>query len=134
MQDPITIQDCIDFHGHVCGGISLGFVLANFAMQQLGAVRGDDLYARMECQNCLVDAVQCVTGCTTGKRNLELIPGGPMALTLVRRETGKGVRAVISVTMPEGLSKAEAKDHILALDPASICTAEEAFIEIPPKA
>ena len=134
MQDPITIQDCIDFHGHVCGGISLGFVLANFAMQQLGAVRGDDLYARMECQNCLVDAVQCVTGCTTGKRNLELIPGGPMALTLVRRETGKGVRAVISVTMPEGLSKAEAKDYILALEPASVCTAEEAFIEITPKA
>lgn len=134
MQDPITIQDCIDFHGHVCGGVSLGYVLANFAMQQLGAVRGDDLYARMECQNCLVDAVQCVTGCTTGKKNLEVLSGGPMALTLVRRETGKGIRAVISVTMPEGLSKAEARDHILALDPASVCTFEEAHIELPAKA
>ena len=131
MFTPVTIDTCIAFHGHVCGGVSLGYVLANFALDKLGAVRGDDLYARMECQNCLVDAVQCVTGCTTGKKNLEVIPGGPAALTLVRRETGKGVRVVIEVQMPEGLSQEEAKNHILSLDPASICTAEEAELKLP---
>ena len=131
MFTPVTIETCIAFHGHVCGGISLGYVLANYAMDKLGAQRGDDLYARMECQNCLGDGVQCVTGCTTGKRNLEIIPGGPMALTLVRRDTGKGVRAVISVDMPQGLSKEEAKNHILSLDPAAICTFEEATLELP---
>ena len=131
MYTPVTIETCIAFHGHVCGGISLGYFLANFAMDNLGAQRGDDLYARMECQNCLVDGVQCVTGCTTGKRNLEIIPGGPMALTLVRRDTGKGVRAVISVDMPQGLSKEEAKTHILSLDPAAICTFEETTLQLP---
>ena len=75
-------EKCVDFHGHTCGGVSLGFVLANFALDKLNAKRGDDLYARMECHNCLVDAVQCVTGCTLGKRNLEIVPGGNAALTL----------------------------------------------------
>ena len=133
MNHPITIQDCIDFHGHTCGGVSLGFVLANFALDKLNAKRGDDLFARMECQNCLVDAVQCVTGCTVGKRSLEIVPNGTAALTLVHRETGKGIRAVIAVSMPEGLSKEQAKDHILALDPASVCTWEEVTIEVPAK-
>ena len=133
MNHPITIQDCIDFHGHTCGGVSLGFVLANFALDKLNAKRGDDLHARMECRNCLVDAVQCVTGCTVGKHNLEIVPNGTSALTLVHRETGKGIRAVISVQMPEGLTKEQAKDHILALDPASVCTWEEVTIEVPSK-
>lgn len=129
----ITIDDCVAFHGHVCGGIALGYVLARYAMDKLGACRADALYARVECDTCPVDAVQCVTGCTTGKRTLEIVPAGHTALTLVRRETGAGIRAEISVTMPQGLSKAEALDYILSLDPESVCQWQPAQIVLPAK-
>lgn len=128
----ITIDDCVAFHGHVCGGIALGYVLAQYAMEKLGACREDALCARVECVSCPVDAVQCVTGCTAGKRTLEVVDAGCTALTLVRKETRRGIRAEIAVSVPAGLSKAEALRYILSLDPAAVCRWEPAALESPP--
>ena len=127
----ITIDDCVAFHGHVCGGIALGYVLAQYAMEKLGARREDALCARVECSSCPVDAVQCVTGCTAGKRTLEVADAGRTALTLVRKETGRGIRAEIAVSVPAGLSKAETLGYILSLDPAAVCRWEPAALEVP---
>ena len=110
----------------------MGYIMANFAMEQLGVTKKDNLYCRMECQNCMVDGVQCVTGCTIGKRNLELSLTGETAMTLVRRSTGKGVRVTAKFLSPrEGLSPKEVSDLMMQTDPAEICHAEEASLVIP---
>ncbi len=130
---PVTIEDCVRFHGHMCGGIAIGFAMSRFAMEQLGAQPGERLYCRAEFQNCMTDAVQCVTGCTAGKGNLEVYPIGKRALTLVRADTGRGVRVTADIEFPEGISREESAALVLAADPASFCRAAEATLKIPQK-
>ena len=130
----VSLNDCVSFHGHLCGGVTMGYIMANYALEQLKATAEDDLYCRMECQNCMVDGVQCVTGCTIGKRNLELFLTGEPAMTLVRKSDGKGVRVTAKFTArKEGLSPKETSDLMMQTDPSKICHAEEATLIIPKK-
>lgn len=88
--------EIIDFHGHSCPGLAIGFRLANAAMKALGASRSDDeeLVAVVESDACGVDALQCVTGCTFGKGNLVFRDYGKHAYSLFSRVRRQGVRAV----------------------------------------
>ena len=130
----VTLNDCVAFHGHLCGGVTMGYIMANFALKQLNATAEDDLYCRMECQNCMVDGVQCVTGCTIGKKNLELCLTGETAMTLVRKSDGKGVRVTAKFkSSKEGFSPKETSDLMMQTDPSEICHAEEASLMIPKK-
>jgi len=85
---------CERFHGHVCPGLSLGYVAAKGALQWLREHRAEDeeLVAVVENDACFVDAVQVLTGCTFGKGNFFFQDHGKMALTLYSRNKAKGVR------------------------------------------
>lgn len=126
-----SIEQCVDFHGHICGGVAMGYAMASFAMKQLNADRNEDLYCVIQFRNCMTDAVQYVTGCTAGKGNLEIRPIGKRAMTLVRRASGKGVRVTADFPFPEGVSKEEGARLILAAAPDTFCKAEEVCIEVP---
>ena len=52
----------------------------------------------------------------------------PARRAVIRR----GIRAEIAVSVPAGLSKAEALRYILSLDPAAVCRWEPAALESPP--
>jgi len=87
-------KQCVDFHGHVCPGIAIGFQAVKAGMSELAATRAEDeeLVAVVETDACSADAVQVLTGCTFGKGNFFYRDYGKMALTLLSRKTGKGVR------------------------------------------
>ena len=86
----------VQFHGHRCAGLAIGYRMANAAMKELGSVRSADeeIVAVVENDACGVDALQCVTGCTFGKGNLVFHDYGKLVYTLYSRATGKGVRVV----------------------------------------
>jgi formylmethanofuran dehydrogenase subunit E len=86
----------VQFHGHRCAGLAIGYRMANAAMKELGSVRSADeeIVAVVENDACGVDALQCVTGCTFGKGNLVFHDYGKHVYTLYSRATGKGVRIV----------------------------------------
>ncbi|MDA8430791.1 MAG: FmdE family protein [Geobacteraceae bacterium] len=88
--------EIIQFHGHSCPGLAIGFRLATAAMKALGATRSDDeeLFAVVESDACGVDALQCVSGCTFGKGNLIFRDYGKHAYSLFSRVKQQGVRAV----------------------------------------
>jgi formylmethanofuran dehydrogenase subunit E len=88
---------CVEFHGHVCPGLSMGFRAAKIAMERLKAGRSEDeeIVAIMETDACCADAVQVLTGCTFGKGNFFYKDHGKVALTLLSRNTGDGVRVVL---------------------------------------
>lgn len=88
--------DIINFHGHSCPGLAVGFRLSTAAMNALGVKRSDDeeLIAVVENDACGVDALQCVTGCTFGKGNLIFRDHGKQAYTLFSRVKQQGVRVV----------------------------------------
>ena len=88
-------QRCADFHGHICPGLSIGYKATKAAMhflQQQQRAEDEELVAIVETDACSADAVQVLTGCTFGKGNFIHKDYGKMALTLMDRKTGKGVR------------------------------------------
>ena len=88
---------CEAFHGHVCPGLSIGFKAARIAMDRLRENRSADeeVVAIVETDACSADAIQVLTGCTFGKGNFIYKDYGKMALTLLSRSTGKGVRVAL---------------------------------------
>lgn len=87
-------KKCLDFHGHLCPGLALGYHAAQAGMQWLAAQRAEDeeVVAIVETDACCVDAVQVITGCTFGKGNFIYRDYGKIAFTFFNRVTGKGVR------------------------------------------
>jgi len=85
---------CEAFHGHVCGGLAIGYVAARAGLDWLREKRAldEELVAIVETDACCVDAIQVVTGCTFGKGNLIYRDYGKMGFTFFNRRTGQGVR------------------------------------------
>lgn len=101
---PEEFRAAIDFHGHLCPGLTIGYRAARIALDRLGAERGldEELLGIVENDACGVDAFQFVTGCTIGKGNLVYHDYGKQVFTLVRRSDGRGVRVALRATSVEG--------------------------------
>ena len=65
----MTYEEIIQFHGHECPGLAMGYRMATAAMNKLDSIRAEDeeIVTIVENDACGVDALQCVTGCTFGK-------------------------------------------------------------------
>jgi formylmethanofuran dehydrogenase subunit E len=88
------LRDTVQFHGHLCPGLALGYRVAKAALRELKAERPQDeeLVAVVENDACAVDAIQYITGCTFGKGNLVFRDYGKHVYTFFNRRTGQGVR------------------------------------------
>ena len=88
------LRDAIQFHGHLCPGLALGYRVAKAALRELEAERPQDeeLVAIVENDSCATDAVQFITGCTFGKGNLVFRDHGKHVYTFFNRKTGTGIR------------------------------------------
>jgi len=86
----------IELHGHSCVGLALGYRAGKAGLQRLDSTKSPDeeLVAIVETDNCAVDALQVLTGCTMGKGNIFFCDYGKNAFTIGRRDTGKAVRIV----------------------------------------
>ena len=108
-------EKCVAFHGHACGGLTIGFKAAQYAASLLGLTRSADEQVVCVAENdaCGVDAIQVVLGCTVGKGNLLFHLTGKQAYTFYERASGRGVRIAarpkrIAVRkFPEGSEKGE---------------------------
>ena len=154
-------KKCVDFHGHLCPGLSMGYRASLIGMEWLQANRASDeeIVAIVETDACCADAVQVITGCTFGKGNFIYKDHGKMAFTFLNRESGKGVRMVLKLdTIPENerhkdlikkiqtdtateSEQAEFKKlhrkrsfEILEMPSENLFNVEEIRIELPPKA
>lgn len=89
-----AFKRCEAFHGHVCGGLAIGYLAATAALDWLREHRAldEELVAIVETDACCVDAIQVITGCTFGKGNLVYRDYGKMGFTFFNRRTGQGVR------------------------------------------
>lgn len=87
-------KKCVDFHGHICPGLAIGYRAAKTGLKHLQESRAGDeeLVAIVENNACGVDAVQVLTGCTLGKGNFIYKDHGKQVFTFLGRKSGKGVR------------------------------------------
>ena len=88
-------QGVVQFHGCYCLDIAMGYRVAKALMREMGTDMDDmkAVFAQVGTPTCAVDAIQKVTGCTFGKRNLLLREAGKSVFILQNAKTGRAVRA-----------------------------------------
>ncbi len=97
-----SFDDVVEFHGHLCPGLAIGFRVARAALDELGQrAEDEELVAVVENDSCAVDAVQVMTGCTFGKGNLIYRDYGKQVYTFIRRPSGDALRVSVEWVSPE---------------------------------
>ncbi len=94
---PADFSKCVEFHGHVCPGLAIGFRAAKSALEWIRENRAKDeeLVAVVENNACGADAVQVLTGCTFGKGNFFFLDHGKHVFILADRKSGNAVRVAL---------------------------------------
>ncbi|MDD5419710.1 MAG: FmdE family protein [Methanomicrobiaceae archaeon] len=77
-------ERCIDFHTYPAPGLLIGVFMVDYAVELLGAVPGEKLYAVSETNKCAPDPLQVILNCTSGNHRLRIIPIGKFAITVNR--------------------------------------------------
>ena len=130
-----TWNDCVAFHGHECGGLTIGYTASLYAIEllKLDFSADEQVVCISENDACGVDAVQVMLGCSIGKGNLLFHMRGKQAFSFYNRKTGASVRLVLK-PRPEGMTKAESFAYYQSCEPKDMFDVKDATIQLPEKA
>ncbi|MEG1633030.1 MAG: FmdE family protein [Oscillospiraceae bacterium] len=134
-------KKCVAFHGHECGGLTIGYKAALYAIDLLGLESGDGKHDRCiaddeeivcisENDACGVDAIQVILGCSVGKGNLLFHMRGKQAFSFYERNTGKSVRLILK-KRPQGMTREQSFDYYQSLAPKDMFDVGETAIALP---
>lgn len=125
-------EKCAEFHGHVCGGLTIGFKAALYAAELLSLTRSEDeeVVCISENDACGVDAIQVVLGCSAGKGNLLFHMTGKQAFSFYDRASGQSVRLVLR-PKPEGMTREESFAYYHQTAPTELFDVKEPKISLP---
>ena len=130
-----TWTDCASFHGHECGGLTIGYKASLYAIRLLNLEFSADEQVVCISENdaCGVDAIQVMLGCSVGKGNLLFHLRGKSAYSFYNRKTGKSVRLVLQPA-PAGMTKADSFAYYQGCQPEDMFDVKPATIALPEKA
>ena len=130
-----TWNDCAEFHGHECGGLTIGYKASLYAMELLNLQFSDDEQVVCIAENdaCGIDAIQVMLGCSIGKGNLLFHMRGKSAYSFYNRKTGKSVRLVLK-PRPEGLTREASFAYYQSCSPEEMFEVKEAVLRVPERA
>ena len=130
-----TWQDCVAFHGHECGGLTIGYKASLYAIEllELEFSADEQVVCIAENDACGVDGIQVMLGCSVGKGNLLFHIRGKQAFSFYNRKTGKAVRLVLK-PRPQAMTKAESFAYYQACKPEEMFEVKKATIRLPEKA
>ncbi|BAI80173.1 conserved hypothetical protein [Deferribacter desulfuricans SSM1] len=104
------LYSALNMHGHICGGMPMGYVAGLAALKALGTSRERNMdkfviinVGDKHAAGCFADGVQFATGCTFGKGIMKKEAKGKWTFTLVDKVNEKAVKVKIK---PELLQKA----------------------------
>lgn len=125
MTDERSWQKCAEFHGHMCGGLAIGYQAARYAAELLGRDFSSDeeLVCVAENDACGVDAIQVMLGCSVGKGNLLFHMRGKEAYSFYDRESNKSFRLILN-DVPDGVD--DSMQFFLTSDYRDLFTVKEA--------
>lgn len=135
MDDDKKLWDkCIAFHGHTCGGITIGYKAALYAVTllDLNFSKDEEVVCVTENDACGVDAIQVILGCSVGKGNLLFKMRGKQAFSFYNRETGESVRLVLKQT-PE-MNREKRAQYLMDCDPSKLFEVKKTTYCLPEKA
>ncbi len=143
---PEDLRGAVDFHGHLCPGLVIGYRATRAALARLGIqrARDEELVCLVENSSCSVDAVQYLSGCTFGKGNLFFRDYGKQVFTFARRDAaGRAVRVSLKPVGPGPAAEAppdparareDKIDQFLSLPEEEMFKVEEVPLELPEEA
>lgn len=125
----------VEFHGHECPGLAMGFKACEAAMGKMNITFSIDegMVCVTENDTCGVDAIQVITGCTFGKGNLLYKGTGKMAFSFFNRNTGESIRLVLKPSKKE-MDRKQRQDFILNSPVSEVFDFKEPHFELPEKA
>ena len=128
-------EDCVAFHGHSCGGLTIGYKAALYAMELLELEFSDDEQVVCISENdaCGVDAIQVMLGCSIGKGNLLFHMRGKQAFSFFNRKTGKSIRLVLK-SQSEKMTREESFAYFQSCAPKDMFDVKEVRTRLPEKA
>ncbi len=128
-------EKCVAFHGHSCGGLTIGYKAALLAIRELGITFSPDeeLLCISENDACGVDAIQVILSCTAGKGNLLFHITGKSAYSFYNRKSGKALRLLLKPA-PDSMTKADSFAYYQAKAPEELFDVMPARIRLPEKA
>lgn len=126
---------CVEFHGHECPGLAIGFRACEIAKEKMDLQFSvdEEFVCITENDACGVDAVQVITGCTFGKGNLIYKNTGKMAFSFFSRSTGEGIRLVLKRLQDE-MTRDEKQRYILAAPFEEVFDIKSPSFNMPEKA
>ena len=129
-----TWNDCVAFHGHECGGLTIGYKAALYAIKLLKLEFSDDEQVVCIAENdaCGIDAIQVMLGCSVGKGNLLFHMRGKQAFSFYNRKTGASVRLVLKPR--PSMTKEESFAYYQACAPEDMFEVKQTTIVVPEKA
>ena len=129
-----TWNDCVAFHGHECGGLTIGYKAALYAIKLLKLEFSDDEQVVCIAENdaCGIDAIQVMLGCSVGKGNLLFHMRGKSAYSFYNRKTGRSVRLVLKPR--PSMTKEESFAYYQACAPEDMFEVKQTTIVVPEKA
>lgn len=130
-----TWKDCVAFHGHECGGLTIGYKASLYAIDLLKLEFSDDEQVVCIAENdaCGIDAIQVMLGCSIGKGNLLFHLRGKSAYSFYNRKTGKSVRLVLK-PKPVGMTREDSFAYYQGCHPEEMFEVKETTINLPEKA
>lgn len=134
-------EDCVAFHGHACGGLTMGYKASLYVMELLDLetreetsdFRDEGLVCIAENDACGVDAIQVILACSVGKGNLLFHMTGKHAYSFYRRDNGKSVRLILRDSLKK-VPRAQALDYFQSLAPQELFEVKETTIALPERA
>lgn len=139
--DKTIWEKCVAFHGHECGGLTIGFKAALYAIELLNLAPGDhkrgtcisddeQIVCIAENDACGVDAVQVILGCSIGKGNLLFHLRGKQAFSFYNRSTAESVRLVLK-KKPDDITRENSFAYYQSCDPKDMFDVKETKIALP---
>ena len=127
-------EKCTAFHGHACGGLTIGYQAAVYAAELLGLdfSADEEVVCVTEDDACGVDAIQVILGCSVGKGNLLFRLRGKQAFSFFNRKTQKSVRLVLK-PMPE-MPREDRMGYLQSKEPSELFEVKEVLFTLPEKA
>lgn len=134
----MDFEKVVEFHGHACPGLAIGYRAATIAREYFASQRDGDeeLVATIYTDACGVDAIQAVLGCTAGKGNLFIKDWGKQVYIIAERSTGRALRLALSVQFgrSSNADKTARMHNILHAAPTDLFNIQELNIELPERA
>ena len=127
-----TWQDCVAFHGHECGGLTIGYKASLYAIELLDLEFSADEQVVCIAENdaCGIDGIQVMLGCSVGKGNLLFHMRGKSAYSFYNRKTGKSIRLVMK-PKPAGMTREESFAYYQSCKPEEMFEVKETTLRLP---